>query len=90
MLTHLPRAAAECCRTLGVFRDGAANSVKPVLSFNDGAVKSKHRSHQFIKNNSLNQLMLDLMTYLADSVMEISVPSILSACSTFSMMGLLT
>ena len=32
----------------------------------------------------------DSMTHLADSVIEISVPSILSTFWTFSMMGLLT
>lgn len=45
---------------------------------------------KFRKINSLNQSKEDSMIHLADSVMEISVPSILSAFWTFSMMGLLT
>lgn len=49
-----------------------------------------HESQKFKKINSLNQSKEDSMIHLADSVMEISVPSILSAFWTFSMMGLLT
>lgn len=45
---------------------------------------------KFREINSLNQSKEDSVIHLADSVMEISVPSILSAFWTFSMMGLLT
>lgn len=49
-----------------------------------------HKSQKIRVINSLNQSKKDSMIHLADSVMEISVPSILSAFWTFSMMGLLT